>query len=104
VLGCGLAVALIVWVNLSRAGAQVSATTTAFKVVDDTSVQVAFDVTKPRQLHVRCTIRAIDSHFAAVGSAEVDVPPAADPTTHHVGTVRTTTRAVSGVVQDCVRL
>ncbi len=103
VLGCGVAVALIVGVNLSGAGARVSATTTAFKVLDDASVQVSFDVTKPPEVRVTCTIRAVDSHFTAVGSAQVDVPPAAEATTHLVGIVRTTTRAVSGVVQDCVR-
>ena len=50
-----------------------------------------------------CTIQAMDIHFTVVGSANIVIPVGSVQTTHHEGTVRTASRAVTGVVQDCVR-
>ena len=98
-----LAVAAISWVSLHDSGNRITATTVAYDVVDDSSVQIRFDVTRPPQLSVSCTMRALDGHFGVVGSAVVAIPPGAEGTTHHVATIRTAARAVTGVVQDCVR-
>ena len=98
-----LAVAAISWVSLHDSGNRITATTVAYDVVDDSSVLIRFDVTRPQQLSVSCTLRALDGHFCVVGSAVVAIPPGAEGTTHHVATIRTAARAVTGVVQDCVR-
>ena len=98
-----LAVAGISWVSLHDAGNRITATTVAYDVINDSSVRISFDVTRPPQLSVTCTLRAIDGHFGVVGSADVAIPPGGEGTTHHVATIRTAARAVTGVVQDCVR-
>ncbi|MEO7236650.1 MAG: DUF4307 domain-containing protein [Lapillicoccus sp.] len=98
-----VAAVLISWWTLRNESQRVSATTVAYKVVDDTSVTVSFDVSRPPGLAVTCTIRAMDGHFTAVGSATVPIPSTGDQVVHQESTVRTTTRAVTGVVQDCVR-
>ncbi len=98
-----LAVGLLSWWTLRVGSDRITATTVAYKVVDDTSVRIDFDVSRPARLPVTCTLRAIDGHFGVVGSAAVVIEPTADQTTHHVATVRTVARAVTGVVQDCVR-
>ncbi len=95
--------ALLGFVTLRNEGERITATTVAYTVESDTSVSVSFDVSRPPGTAVTCTIRALDGHFTAVGSASVVVPVTGDQVVHQESTVRTTTRAVTGVVQDCVR-
>lgn len=103
VIGCTLAVVLISWWVLRDASERITATTVGYKVVDDTSVRITFDVSRPPQLAVTCTLRALDGRFTVVGSADVVVPPTAERTVSRVETIRTASRAVTGLVQDCVR-
>jgi hypothetical protein len=90
-------------VTFRNEGQRISATTVAYTVESDTSVAVSFDVSRPPGTAVTCTIRALDGHFTAVGSASVPIPVTDAQVVHEKATVRTTTRAVTGVVQDCVR-
>ncbi|WP_295702842.1 DUF4307 domain-containing protein [Lapillicoccus sp.] len=96
-------VAAIGWWTLRGSDQRIDAATVSYSVVDDTEVTVSFDVTRPPGLPVTCTIEAMDVHFSVVGSADVVIPVGGVRTTHHESTVRTTSRAVTGVVQDCVR-
>ena len=93
----------VIWWYSRDAGERISATTIGYQVVDDRSVVVTFDVTRPLQQPVTCTITAQDEHFATVGSAQVVIPTGTARTTHHVATVRTAALAVTGNVTDCVR-
>ena len=88
---------------MGAAAEQVTAETFGFKVVDDRTATITFDVTKPPETTVRCTVHAQDLKKALVGSAEIVVPPAAQRTTTHTATIKTTTRAVAAIVQSCVR-
>lgn len=103
----GLLIAILVgalgWWTLRNESARVTATTIGYKVVDATQVTVSFDVSRPPEQPVTCTVQAIDGHFGVVGRADVVIPTGGERTTHHEASVRTTTRAVTGVVQDCVR-
>jgi hypothetical protein len=99
----GLVVAVLFgFLALRNEGQRISATTVAYTVESDTSVTVSFDVSRPPGAVVTCTIRALDGHFTAVGSASVPIPVTDAQVVHQEATVRTTTRAVTGVVQDCV--
>lgn len=102
-VGIGLALVLIVWYALQGSGNRITATTVGYKVLDDASVRISFDVDRPPRLPVTCTLSAMDTHFTVVGRADVVIPAVDERTTHHVETIKTTTRAVTGVVQDCVR-
>jgi len=101
-IGLIVAVLVIGW-TVRGEGQRITATTVAYRVLDDTSVTVSFDVSRPPGLAVTCTVRATDGHFTPVGSASVAIPVTGDQVVHQETTVRTTTRAVTGVVQDCVR-
>ncbi len=103
VLGIGLAVALISWVTLRDAGQRITASTIGYKVVDDSSVRITFDVTRPPEVGITCTLRAMDGSFTVVGTADVTLPTGGERTVRRVETIRTATRAVTGLVQDCVR-
>ena len=98
-----VAAVLIGWWTLRNEGQRITATTISYRVESDTAVWVSFDVSRPPGLAVTCTVRAIDGHFTVVGSADVVVPPEGDQVVHLEKSVRTTSRAVTGVVQDCVR-
>ena len=98
-----VAAVLIGWWTLRNETQRITATTIGYKVESDTSVRVSFDVSRPPGLAVTCTVRAMDGHFTVVGTADIVVPPEGERVVHLQKAVRTTTRAVTGVVQDCVR-
>jgi len=102
-VGIAISVALVVWYGLHGADNRITATTVGYKVVDDASVRISFDVNRPAGLAVTCTLTALDAHFTVVGRADAVILPGNERTTHHVETIKTATRAVTGVVQDCVR-
>jgi hypothetical protein len=99
----GVAAVLIGWWTFRNEGQRITATTISYKVESDTSVSVSFDVSRPPGLAVTCTVRALDGHFTMVGTADIVVPPEGEQVVHLQKAVRTTSRAVTGVVQDCVR-
>ena len=98
-----VAAVLIGWWTLRNEGQRITATTISYKVESDTSVLVSFDVSRPPGLAVTCSVRAMDGHFTVVGTADIVVPPEGEQVVHLQKAVRTTSRAVTGVVQDCVR-
>jgi len=72
-----------------------------FVVVDDATVQVTFDVTKPRNRSATCTIQALDPGFSVVGTVQVQVPASDRDVVRQTSTVRTTNRATTGRVETC---
>jgi uncharacterized protein DUF4307 len=72
-----------------------------FVVVDDGTVRVTFDVTKPKDATATCTVEAMDTGFSVVGTVRVTVGPATHGVTRETATVRTTNRATTGRVTSC---
>jgi len=96
-------VVIVLFANPADSPDRITATTVAYKVESDSLVTVGFDVTRPPGQPVTCTITAQDRTFGAVGSVQLIIPTGGERTTHHVVTVRTASRAVTGNVTDCVR-
>jgi hypothetical protein len=101
VIGIGAGIALVVWFALSATVGLPTWQTWAYKVVDDRTVTVTFDVTRPGGQPMTCTVEALDRDFGVVGSARHAVPQTETETSRHTATVRTTTRAVTGRVKTC---
>jgi hypothetical protein len=82
-----------------------SFTTTGYKVLDDQSVRVTFELNRPADKPTTCTIQALARDFATVGSIDVTYPPppagTGSLTTTETVTLRTTSRAVTGEVKTC---
>jgi Domain of unknown function (DUF4307) len=102
------AVALVVlvavgWFAWAAYESRSSATGTdvGFNVLDNASVQVTFDVTKPKDQTATCVVQALDSGFAVVGTSRVQVGPADQSVVRRTATVRTTNRATTGHVTSC---
>ena len=101
VVGCTVAVALATWLALANTLGQVTWDVTGYKVVDDATVTVDFDVHRPSHTAVTCRVTALDSRFGTVGTLDVPVPGSTQGSVHERVTVRTTSRAVTGTVKAC---
>ena len=104
IVGCAIGVALATWWGLASSLGQVTWTDTGYKVLDDRSVQVEFDVHRPDRQAVTCHLKAMDTTFGTVGVLDVEIPASSERSVHRVAVVRTASRAVTGVVDSCTGL
>jgi hypothetical protein len=104
-LGVAVGVAIAVWFGVSATVGLASWTTTGYKVVDDQTVRVIFELNRPAGKTTTCTIQALARDFSTVGSIDVAYPPPPSGTdsltTTETVTLRTTSRAVTGEVKTC---
>ena len=96
-LGCAMAV----WLGLASTLGKPSAENLGYRVIDDTTVDVTYRVRRPIGRDVTCAIRAMDKGFGTVGLVEVHIPGSDTSSVQRTTRVRTTTRAVTGVVKSC---
>jgi hypothetical protein len=100
-IGCAIGVALAVWLGLANSLGAVTWTDTAYKVIDDRSVSVEFDVHRSPGQAVTCRVEAQDTAHGVVGVLDVAVPPSSERSVHQAVVVRTASRAVGGNVRSC---
>lgn len=100
-IGVSAGVALAIWFGLSATVGLPTWQTTSYKVVDDQTVTVGFEVHSPGGKPLTCTVHALARDFSTVGSVEVAIPASASEVTTETVTVRTTSRAVTGEVKTC---
>ncbi|MEP7036655.1 MAG: DUF4307 domain-containing protein [Dermatophilaceae bacterium] len=96
-LGCALAV----WLGLASTLGMATAQDIGYRVVDDRAVDVTYSVNRPAGRNVTCVIRALDKGFATVGMVEVHISASDTSTVQRTTRVRTTARAVTGLVRSC---
>jgi Domain of unknown function (DUF4307) len=96
-LGCAMAV----WFGLASTVGRASASVVGYRVIDDRTVEVTYLVSRPAGRDVTCQIRAMDQSFGTVGLLEVHIPGSDTSSAPRTTQVRTTTRAVTGVVKSC---
>ncbi len=101
-VGITAEVAVIVWFGLASANA-LSADVTSYEWCRTPRCTLGYDVHRPDGAAVRCTIEAQDVRHGRVGTVTDDVPAGAR-SVHREVTVRTSARAVTGVVASCVRV
>jgi hypothetical protein len=93
--------AMAVWWGLASTVGRPNWTLMGYHVIDDRSVDVTYVVSRPTGHDVTCTIKALDKGFATVGLIEVQVPASGTSSVKRTTTIRTTQRAVTGVVKSC---
>ena len=93
--------AMAVWFGLSSTAGKPSWTNLSYRVIDDETVDVTYLVRRPIGSDVTCVIRAMDRSFGSVGLVTVHVAASDTSTVERTTRVRTTTRAVTGVVRSC---
>lgn len=104
VLGVGLAVAVAVWYGLASSVGAVRPTVTAYKVESDAAVVVEYRLVRPEGVAVVCRVSALDGSRARVGTVEDAVAAEGPTSVARTVRVRTSTRAVTGVVDSCTRV
>jgi hypothetical protein len=100
-IGILLGSAMAIWWGLASTVGKPSWTLMSYRVVDDRTVDVTYIVSRPTGRDVTCMISAMDKTFATVGMVEVNVPGSDTSSVKRTTRVRTTTRAVTGVVKSC---
>ena len=101
----GALVVLGVLVIMDRYISDATATVSGYEVVDESTVRVTLDVTRPRNRDVVCIVRAKDRTGAETGHAEVRVAAATTAKTTTVRyELRTAARAVTAQVGRCLSL
>jgi len=104
VVGCLAAVGVIVWWGVVTTVGGVRPEVTAYEVRSDTSIVVEYDLHRPAGVEVVCRISALDGGHTRVGTVEDTVPAQGPASVHRVVSLRTSVRAVTGVVDSCTRV
>ena len=99
-----VAVAGVSWYGWRATAGQVRPAVTGYRVESDALVRVGYDLVRPEGVAVTCRVSALDGGKARVGTVEDAVPADGPSIVHRVVEVRTSTRAVTGVVESCVRV
>ncbi len=96
-----IALAWVVWAGIGQASADVRWSDVGFVIQGDTSVVVTYDVGKDPARSAVCSLRALARDNTAVGIAEVRVGPSSARVTRRTDVIRTSAKAVTGVVREC---
>lgn len=97
-----VAVLSIAWVTMGPSASTVRGKEFGFSVQGPEAVDITFDVAKPRDATVRCTVEALNENYAQVGTKEVLVGPAEVDEARYTTTIATTELAVTAVIDECV--
>lgn len=105
-IAAGIAVLLtatlwVWWVGTDPSRTTLQTRDIAFEIVDDSTIEVIFEVTVEPGTPVTCAVEALNSSYTIVGWRETDLPAAEARTATHVLEVRTTERPTTGLVSEC---
>lgn len=89
------------WVATEPGTAQLQSRTIGHEIVDDTQVDVIFEVSVEPGTTVECGIEALNSAYGIVGWVQLELPPSDAFTATHVVEVRTSEEATTGLVSEC---
>ena len=103
-VGVLLGVAVVTWYGIATTVGAVRPEVTAYRVESDTSIVVEYDLHRPEGTAVTCRIDALDGTRARVGTVEDAVAADGPASVHREVRLRTSVRAVTGVVDSCVRV
>lgn len=104
IVAAGFAIVLIawlVWAGLQGDAASIEYRDVSHEIVNDSLVVVTFEVTADPGSHVSCAVEALNVGFSVVGLKTIDLPPSAERSRTVTQEVRTTERAVSGLIYRC---
>ncbi|MBI9114717.1 DUF4307 domain-containing protein [Sanguibacter suaedae] len=98
-LACGVAGAA--WLAFGPSDDGVRGKTFGFSVLSSEEVEIRFDVAKPQDATVVCTLDAMNAGYAQVGTKDVTIGPSDAPERRYTTTIATSEEAVTAVVDSC---
>lgn len=98
-----IAVALgsIVWAAFSITRTDVTWQEVGFSIKGDHAIDLTFDVSYPPGSVLRCTLEALNHHYAQVGIRDVDLGPETERIIRYRETIATQELAVTAVIRTC---
>ncbi|SDS24515.1 protein of unknown function [Paraoerskovia marina] len=91
----------LAWTTVENARGSVEWKDVGFDVVSSEQVDVTFDVTMEPGMTATCTLDALNTGYAQVGTRTVNVGPNDARTTRYTATIATSEEATTGLVQVC---
>lgn len=73
----------------------------SFRVMSELEIEVEFELSKPTDATVVCSLEALNNAFATVGYVELEFGPSEVTTNRHTVRILTTELAVTGLVDQC---
>ena len=93
--------AAVAWMAFGQQGNDVRGRDVGYSVKSPEVVEITFDVAKPRDATVVCTLEALNSSYAQVGSREVTIGPSEVGEARFTTEIATSEEAVTAVVESC---
>jgi len=93
--------AWLVWGGLLGAPAQLETRDIGHEIVNDSLVEVSYEVTVEPGTDLGCAVQALSSNFSIVGWKVIDVPASEARTRILSESVRTTELATTGLIYRC---
>lgn len=94
-------VSWVIWAGLLGPSASLETRDLGYEMVDETSVEVRYEVTVETGRNVSCALQAMNSTFEIVGWKVVDLPAADRATRQFTESLRTSEPAVTGLIYRC---
>jgi hypothetical protein len=101
VLVAAVFVAWVVWVGMDSGRENVGAQDVAHSIIDDSSVSITWQVSVTEGTAVSCALQAQNESHAIVGWKIIDIPPSTDFNNRYREVIRTSQRAVTGLIYRC---
>ncbi len=108
VIAIGVAIVIIVvfgawalWAGPLASGSGIEEEDSGYVVESDSLVDVRYQLTTTPDTAVSCAVQALDLNFGIVGWKIVNIPPSTDRIRVLHTEVRTSQRAVSGLIYRC---
>ena len=100
IVGVALMTIVAMWFGIANYS-PISHRDVGFRVISQWQTEVDFEVTKPTDATVVCTIETLNNSYLTVGYVEVELGPSDFQTNRHTVFVNTTEMAVTGLVDQC---
>ena len=100
IVGVALMTIVAMWFGIANFS-PVSHRDVGFRVISQWQTEVEFEVTKPTDATVVCTIETLNNSYLTVGYLQVELGPSDFQTNRHKVSVNTTELAVTGLVDEC---
>jgi Domain of unknown function (DUF4307) len=93
--------AWVVWTAFDGPGTTIDSRTTAFKVVDDATVTISYEVSMPPGTRASCALQVQNDAHGIAGWKVVEIEPSTRFTQRYTTTVRTVEPGVTGLIYRC---
>lgn len=105
-IGVGIVIVVVfgawaLWGGPFASGSGIEEEDSGYVVESDSLVQVRYQLTTTADTAVKCAVQALDLDFGIVGWRIIEVPPSSERTRVLRSEVRTSQRAVSGLIYRC---